>query len=709
MNMKNRNLLQSRVSIAAKALQHCSHGFAAKLQGLCSFVLLGMLLCHQIPVLAQRSYQPLNEKWMFRFSHQVQRGSEVQIDLPHTWNAVDALSGKADYKRGIGNYTKKFFVPNEWSGKRLFIRFEGANSVAHVFVNGKFLGEHRGGYTAFIFELTDKVDYGKENTVLVRVNNAEDLSVMPLVGDFNFYGGIYRAVSLLLTDKTCISPLDHASSGVYLQQELVDAASAKVNARIVLSNATPETSKVQVRLTVSDGTKELLRETKAVDIAARTDLQSLDIPFTISKPHLWNGCADPFMYRVRVSLWNGQRKLDEVEQPLGLRSYRFDADRGFFLNGAHLALHGVCRHQEQAVVGNVLTPQHIEEDVAIMREMGVNAVRLAHYPQSAYTYDMMDKTGILAWAEIPFVGPGGYADKGFVDTKAFRENGKQQLREMIRQHYNHPSIFVWGLFNELKYDGDNPVEYVKELNALAHQEDHTRPTTCASNQDGNMNLITDVMAWNRYDGWYGATPKSLATYLDKMHAAYPKLCIGISEYGAGASIFQQQDSLKQPVPTGMWHPENWQTYYHMANWDILSHRPYVWGTFVWNMFDFGAAHRTEGDRVGINDKGLVTHDRKTKKDAYFFYKANWNPQPMVYIAERRAVERTRQQTVVTVFSNCKSVTLLVNGKKIATQHPDSMNVCKFEVTLQSGSNTLQAVGTAKKRQLSDTCEWFLNL
>lgn len=708
MNIDDRTLLQSRGSMAAKALQHRSEGFAAALQSLCSIVLFGVLLCYSVPMQAQRSYQSLNEKWQFRFSHQVQKGSGTLVDLPHTWNATDALSGKPDYKRGIGNYTKKFFIPQEWSGKRLFIRFEGANSVAHVFINGKFLGEHRGGYTAFIFELTDKVDYGKDNTVLVRVNNAEDLSVMPLVGDFNFYGGIYRGVSLLLTEKTCISPLDHASPGVYLQQEHVSAASAHVNARVVLSNSSTEISKAQVRLTVSDGLKEILKETKSVDIAAKTDLQTLDIPFTINKPRLWNGCSNPFMYRVNISLWDGQRKIDEVEQPLGIRSYYFDANQGFFLNGRHLPLHGVCRHQERAVVGNALTPQHIEEDVALMREMGVNAVRLAHYPQSTYTYDMMDKTGILAWAEIPFVGPGGYADKGFVDTKAFRDNGKQQLRELIRQNYNHPSIFVWGLFNELKYFGDNPVEYVKELNILAHQEDHTRPTTCASNQDGDMNFITDVMSWNRYDGWYGSTPKSLATYLDKMHATYPKLCIGISEYGAGASIRQQQDSLKQPIPTSMWHPENWQTYYHMANWDILSHRPFVWGTFVWNMFDFGAAHRTEGDRIGINDKGLVTHDRKTKKDAYFFYKANWNPEPMVYIAGKRAKERTHRQTEVLVFSNCKVVTLSINGKKVATQRPDSMNVCRFHVSLQDGKNTLQAVGADKKIKLSDTCEWILN-
>ena len=233
------------------------------------------------------------------------------------------------------------------------------------------------------------------------------------------------------------------------------------------------------------------------------------------------------------------------------------------------------------------------------------------------------------------------ADKGFVNQESFKANGRQQLRELIRQNYNHPSIMFWGLFNELKEAGDNPVEYVKELNVMAHAEDPTRPTTAASNQGGALNFITDNIAWNRYDGWYGSTPATLATWLDATHRDYPELRIGISEYGAGASVRHQQDSVVQPVPSGRWHPENWQLVYHMENWRIISSRPFVWGSFVWNMFDFGAAHRTEGDRDGINDKGLVTHDRKTKKDAYYFYRSNWNPEPMVYIAGKRAAAGKR--------------------------------------------------------------------
>lgn len=611
--------------------------------------------------LAQRENILINQDWNFRFSHQVDKNSSRRVDLPHTWNAQDALSGKPDYKRGIGNYDKKLFIRSEWKGKRLFLRFEGANCVSNVFINGKQIGEHRGGYGAFIFEITDKVNYGKNNTVLVRVNNGEQLDVMPLVGDFNFYGGIYRDVHLLVTEDICISPLDYASPGVYLFQQHVGEKQAAVLARINLSNGTEHPRQATLRLQVKEGDKVVYQADKKVTVAPHTSVQPEEMSFTLLNPRLWNGREDPFMYQTVITLVKDGKEIDKVEQPLGLRYYATDADRGFFLNGKHLPLHGVCRHQEWAEVGNALRPMHHEEDTRLMLEMGVNAIRLAHYPQATYMYDLMDRNGIVTWAEIPFVGPGGYADKGFVDQPSFRENGKEQLKEMIRQHFNHPSICFWGLFNELKENGDNPLEYIKELNVLAHQEDPTRPTTSASNQGGAINFITDNIAWNRYDGWYGATPATLASWLDKTHQAHPEIKIAISEYGAGASIYHQQDSLVQTSPGSWWHPENWQTEYHIQNWKIISERPYVWGSFVWNMFDFGAAHRTEGDRPGINDKGLVTHDRKVKKDAFYFYKANWNPEPMVYIAGRRSVNRVKPVTEVQIFSNCAEVTLKVNG------------------------------------------------
>ena len=662
-----------------------------------------LFMFYGMSMFAQRQDILLNNDWNFRFSHQVQKGTEVRVDLPHTWNAQDALSGKIDYKRGIGNYEKNLFIRPEWKGKRLFIRFEGVNNIADVFINRRHIGEHRGGYAAFIFEITGKVEYGKENSILVRVNNGEQLDIMPLVGDFNFYGGIYRDVHLLITDETCISPLDYASPGVRLIQDSVSHRYAKVRAIVDLSNGSSGNQEVELNVRLLDGQRVVKEGTKNVNLSGNEVMQQ-ELTFEIDQPHLWNGRQDPFLYQAEVTLFRNGQMVDRVTQPLGLRFYRIDPDKGFFLNGKHLPLQGVCRHQDRSEVGNALRPQHHEEDVALMLEMGVNAVRLAHYPQATYFYDLMDKNGIIVWAEIPFVGPGGYNDKGFVDLPAFRANGKEQLKELIRQHYNHLSICVWGLFNELTELGDNPVEYIKELNVLAHQEDTTRPTTSASNQMGDLNFITDAIAWNRYDGWYGGTPADLGKWLDRMHKDHPEICIAISEYGAGASIYHQQDSLVKTVPTSWWHPENWQTYYHIENWKTISSRPYVWGSFVWNMFDFGAAHRTEGDRPGINDKGLVTFDRKVRKDAFYFYKANWNrEEPMLYLTGKRNTVRTQRLQTITAFTNLSGAELFVNGKSYGKAIPDSYAILEWKnVELEPGENEIKVVSTNKKLPLSDS-------
>lgn len=670
---------------------------SSRLVSVVLFMLYGMSM------FAQRQDILLNNDWNFRFSHQVQKGTGVRVDLPHTWNAQDALSGKIDYKRGIGNYEKNLFIRPEWKGKRLFIRFEGVNNIADVFINRRHIGEHRGGYGAFIFEITGKVEYGKENSILVRVNNGEQLDIMPLVGDFNFYGGIYRDVHLLITDETCISPLDYASPGVRLIQDSVSHRYAKVRAIVDLSNGSSGNQEVELNVRLLDGQRVVKEGTKNVNLSGNEVMQQ-ELTFEIDQPHLWNGRQDPFLYQAEVTLFRNGQMVDRVTQPLGLRFYRIDPDKGFFLNGKHLPLQGVCRHQDRSEVGNALRPQHHEEDVALMLEMGVNAVRLAHYPQATYFYDLMDKNGIIVWAEIPFVGPGGYNDKGFVDLPAFRANGKEQLKELIRQHYNHPSICVWGLFNELTELGDNPVEYIKKLNVLAHQEDTTRPTTSASNQMGDLNFITDAIAWNRYDGWYGGTPADLGKWLDRMHKDHPEICIAISEYGAGASIYHQQDSLVKTVPTSWWHPENWQTYYHIENWKTISSRPYVWGSFVWNMFDFGAAHRTEGDRPGINDKGLVTFDRKVRKDAFYFYKANWNrEEPMLYLTGKRNTVRTQRLQTITAFTNQAGAELFVNGKSYGKTTPDSYAILEWKnVELEPGENEIKVVSTNKKLPLSDS-------
>ena len=655
---------------------------------------------------AQRHDQLLNDNWQFRFGHQVEKNTVARVDLPHTWNAQDALSGRTDYKRGLGHYERRLFVPADWKGQRLYLRFEGANSIADLFVNGRHAGQHRGGYGAFVFEITDFVNYGKANTLRVSVNNAETLELMPLVGDFNFYGGLYRDVHLVRTGPTCISLLDHGSSGVRLVQDSVSRDYAAIRALVALSNGSDTATQAEVLLRLLDGDREVAAQRLTLTLPPDSSVEG-SLPVSLRRPHLWDGRRDPFRYRAEVSLWRNGHEVDRVEQPLGLRYYHIDPERGFFLNGRHLPLRGVCRHQDRSEVGNALRREHHDEDAAIMAEMGANAVRLAHYPQAEYFYDLMDRYGFIVWAEIPFVGPGGYSDEGFVNLPAFRQNGREQLVELIRQHYNHPSIVVWGLFNELSMRGDDPVPYIKELNDLAHREDPTRLTVAASNTDGALNFVTDAMAWNRYDGWYGGTPAGLGQWLDHMHTTHPDLRIAISEYGAGASLYHQQDTLVKTVATSFWHPENWQTHYHMANWREISARPFVWGSFIWNLFDFGAAHRHEGDRVGINDKGLVSFDRRTRKDAFYFYKANWNKEvPLLYLAERRCTRRTRPVQTFMAFTNQPEAELFVNGTSCGHAKTDSLGTVRWNgVRLRPGQNEIRVVSGRGTHQLTDgyTC------
>lgn len=655
---------------------------------------------------AQRHVQLLNDNWRFRFGHQVEKNTVARVDLPHTWNAQDALSGRTDYKRGLGHYERRLFVPAEWKGQRLYLRFEGANSIADLFVNGRHAGQHRGGYGAFVFEITDFVNYGKANTLRVSVNNAETLELMPLVGDFNFYGGLYRDVHLVRTGPTCISLLDHGSSGIRLVQDSVSKDYAAIRALVALSNGSDTATQAEVLLRLLDSDREVAAQRLTLTLPPDSSVEG-SLPVSLRRPHLWDGRRDPFRYRAEVSLWRDGREVDRVEQPLGLRYYHIDPERGFFLNGRHLPLRGVCRHQDRSEVGNALRREHHDEDAAIMAEMGANAVRLAHYPQAEYFYDLMDRYGFIVWAEIPFVGPGGYSDEGFVNLPAFRQNGREQLVELIRQHYNHPSIVVWGLFNELSMRGDDPVPYIKELNDLAHREDPTRLTVAASNTDGALNFVTDAMAWNRYDGWYGGTPAGLGQWLDHMHTTHPDLRIAISEYGAGASLYHQQDTLVKTVATSFWHPENWQTHYHMANWREISARPFVWGSFIWNLFDFGAAHRHEGDRVGINDKGLVSFDRRTRKDAFYFYKANWNKEiPLLYLAERRCTRRTRPVQTFMAFTNQPEAELFVNGVSCGHAKTDSLGTVRWNgVRLRPGENDVRVVSGRGAHRLTDgyTC------
>lgn len=630
----------------------------------------------------------INKSWRFIPGYETRKNVSTEVHLPHTWNQ-DALSGKEDYYRGLANYEKTINIPEKWKDKKVHIRFKGVNTVANVFVNGVHAGEHRGGYTAFVFDITDYLKFGEDNELWIRVNNAIQLDVMPLLGDFNMYGGIYRDVDIIVTEPEHIALNDYASSGVYITQKDVNKEKASIDTRVLLNGRKGENVLVSVMIK-GHNDKTVISDSQQVTLNG-DGLQPVTFSYSIQNPRLWNGFKDPYLYTVETELLREGETIDFVSERIGLRYYHVDPNEGFFLNGEHLQLRGVCRHQDRAEIGNALRPDNHKEDMDIIREMGANAIRLAHYPQDKYVYQLCDEYGFVVWAEIPFVGPGGYRDKGFVDQDSFKENGKHQLIELIRQNYNHPSICFWGMFNEVAERGDNPIEYIKELNALAHKEDPYRPTVAASNQGGDMNRVTDIIGWNQYFGWYGGEPSGIGTWADNTHKAYSDKPISVSEYGAGASIYHQEEELIKTVANSYWHPENWQTYFHEEHWKAIDQRPFLWGTFVWNMFDFGAAHRTEGEIKGKNDKGLVTFDRKVYKDSFYFYKANWNKEdPFVYIAERRLTERKKPSQTIKVYSNQPEVELIVNGKSYGKTKGDYGTFIWENIPMQQGQNTVTA-------------------
>lgn len=628
----------------------------------------------------------LNRSWKFTPGYETKKNTFTEVNLPHTWNQ-DALAAKINYYRGLGNYEKDIDIPVNWQGKCIYLRFKGVNTIANVFINGRHAGEHRGGYTAFAVDLTPYIRWGEKNTIWVRVNNSPQLDIMPLVGDFNMYGGIYRDVELIVTDPYHISLSDYGSFGVYFTPAEVSRKKARIQAKILAKGKTGCSSVIRVKIEDREG-KTFLSEEQKITFDEKGEAVG-ELTLEVKQPHLWNGRKDPFLYHTVTELIHEGQIKDRVNERIGIRNFRVDPNEGFFLNGEHLQLKGVCRHQDRPEIGNALLPLHHWEDMALIKEMGANAVRLAHYPQDRYVYDLCDEYGFIVWAEIPFVGPGGYRDKGFVNQASFRENGITQLKELIRQNYNHPSICFWGLFNELKQTGDDPVKYIEELHTLAHQEDPSRLTTAASNQNGILNEVTDLIAWNQYYGWYGGEPDGIGEWADAVHKKYPGKPVGISEYGAGGSILHQQEELKKPIANSYWHPENWQTFFHEEHWKAIDQRPYLWGTFVWNMFDFGAAHRQEGEIAGKNDKGLVTFDRKTKKDAFYFYKANWNlEEPFVYIAERRLKQRSGTPQQIKIYSNQPEVELLLNGKSLGVRKGTYGIFIWPEVFLKAGENIL---------------------
>lgn len=660
-------------------------------------------------VTAQRIEIPFNANWNFTGGSVTGEQISMNVDVPHTWNATDAQEG-INYYRGEGTYVKSFIPGENWKNKRVFIRFGGVMTTAKVYLNDELLGEHKGGYSAFIFELTGKLKPGIENTVKVIANNEYTLEVLPLFGDFNVYGGIYRPVNLLVTPQICISPLDFASPGIYLKQTEINENIANVQVEVKISNNTGETKNTTIQTTVFDAGGNAMQNV-AEDFSAANGESTYSKQLTLSKPRLWNGKTDAYLYHVKIDLLQNGEITDSKTEPLGLRTVKVDPNEGFFLNGKHMPLHGVSRHQDRQDKGNALSYNDHREDMDLMLEMGINALRLAHYQHAEPVYDMADSAGIVVWAELPWVGgPGSLAggSNGYEPTDAFHTNAKQQLKELIRQNFNHPSICFWSIFNEIQNPEDpSPVPFINELNKLAKTEDQSRITVGASMLDPNEGIhdITEAIAWNRYFGWYYAQPEDMGDFLDETHKTWPGLCIGISEYGAGASINQHSEKTEKPNPFGSPHPEEWQNYYHEQHLKIYNARKYVWGTFLWNMFDFGSYFRREGDHYGINDKGLVTFDRKIKKDAFYFFKANWSGEPVLHLTSKKFIFREKDKISVKVYSNLPSVNLMVNGENLGQQTPVD-GICEWKnVILKKGNNAIGVKGELNGKIFTDNCVW----
>ena len=637
----------------------------------------------------------LNDNWeVFPHYDVSKRPPKQKVTLPHTWNLNDVYDGMK-YDRSTYIYERPFVKDASLQGKRVFLRFDAVNTYADVYVNQHYVGCHKGGYTAFCFEITKHLQDG-DNKLAVVASNAYRTDCAPLSGDFNVYGGITRPVHLIITGEDCISPLDHASTGVYIHQDKVSAQQAAFTVETILSLTSGKKGHtLRTSLLDADG-KEVLKQETPVGSA---DMRQA---FTLQNPRLWNGRKDPYQYTVRVELLRDGQVIDQVEEQTGFRFFHVDVDKGFFLNGVALDLHGVCRHEEAFGTATLYNEKALEEDAKIIYDLGSTGVRYVHYPHSKYDVVQYDRNGIVLWYELNLAGPGGYASPGYVKNPEFEASVMQNLEEMIKQNYNSPAICFWSLCNELSFKYDEPATFLKQLNAKAKALDPQRLTTFAICYDQDkFQGITDVLGWNKYFGWYNSQG-GIGTFMDQAKIDAAGQPLGVCEYGAAGSPNQHG---YEKIVSNKIHLEEYQARVHEDNWMQMVTRPYIWCKFIWQYSDNPSSIRDEGDRKGINDKGIVTHDRKIFKDSYYFYQANWSENPMLYISARRYTQRTEPTTMVKIYTNQPTATLYVNGKKIGKAKNDKLGRIVFEnVKLKEGENAIEV----RSGKLTDRCTWTYN-
>ena len=589
-------------------------------------------------------------------------GTTTTVDLPHTWNARDGQDGGNDYWRGTCIYRTRFAAPQfNTASQQVWIQFDGVNASAHVVLNGSPVCNHDGGYSTFRANITELLR--DENELTVEVDNSKNDRVYPQKADFTFYGGIYRDVSLMVVSKNHFT-LDYFGGPGIRITPTVQGADASVQVT-----------------TWHDGEGEVSIE--LLDAAGNTVAtgKGPDINLTIFNAHLWNGVKDPYLYNCKARLVVNGTVEDETTTRFGVRSFKVDPKKGFFLNGKSYPLHGVSRHQDRKGLGNAITREMHDEDMALIKEIGANTIRLAHYQHDQYFYDLCDEVGMVVWAEIPYISehmPNG------------RENTISQMKELIIQNYNHPCIVCWGVSNEITIstkDKKDMLDNHRQLNDLCHEMDKTRLTTLACYaMCGPFNRsahITDMVSWNLYLGWYVPGFILNDLWMGFFHLCFPNRPFGYSEYGA-----EGMPNLHSTHPHRGDHTEEYQAKYHEYMLRCFKRHPWMWATHVWNMFDFAADARDQGGEPGMNHKGLVTFDRKTKKDSFYLYKAWWSDEAFVHICSKRFVERTGSTATVKVYSNQSTVALYVNGNKVGEQTGE--HVFTFKVPL-NGELHIQAV------------------
>ena len=593
-------------------------------------------------------------------------GNKRQLDLPHTWNAKDGQDGGNDYYRGTCVYELFVPKPDYMTDEVVYLQFHGVNASAKVVLNGNEVCTHDGGYSTFRADITQ---YLKDNnTLVVEVDNSVNDKVYPQKADFTFYGGIYRDVEFLILNKEHFD-LDYYGGPGLMYTTQVDGEDAKVHVTTYINDAARQTDAV-TKITLFDADGKEVAKAEGHDVV-------LDVP----KVHLWDGLDDPYLYRIKAELLKDGQVVDENGCNCGIRTFTFSPKDGFHLNGRHYPLHGVSRHQDFKAIGNAIGTEQMEQDMALIKEVGANTIRLAHYQHDQYFYDLCDKVGMIVWAEIPYISE--HLPKG-------RENTIMQMMELIVQAYNHPSIVTWGISNEITISGGryrkDMLDNHRVLQEMCKEMDPTRPTTLACyamcHHFHPVARITDLVGWNLYLGWYVPGFFLNDLWISFYHLIYPNRCLCYSEYGA-----EGMPNLHSAKPRRGDNTEEYQCKYHEFMLRCFKRHPYMWATYVWNMFDFAADARNQGGEPGMNHKGLVTFDRKIKKDSFYLYKAHWTETPFVHIAGKRYEYRTGKFTEVTVYSNQREVTLCNNGKPIATCKGE--HVFKFVVPMHE-TNELEA-------------------